>query len=359
MINVTRTYLPPLQEYVSQLERIWASGHITNNGPLVRELEAELKAYLGVRHLFFTANGTLGLQIALKSLEITGKVITTPFSYVATTGSLLWEKCIPVFADINPDDLCIDPTKVEAAVNEDTQAILAVHVYGRACNVEALEGIARRHGLKIIYDAAHAFGSALNGRALASYGDVSVLSFHATKLFHTVEGGAVITSDDELARRIRLHRAFGHISEEHFTLGINAKNSEFHAAMGLCLLPRVSDFITHRRELHVRYDALLAGLPIRLPRPVPVGFEYNHAYYPVLLPSEEALLAAKSLLMAHDIVPRRYFHPALNRLPYCQGEPCPAAESVAARVLCLPLSHQVTPDIQQTISRLLGECLAP
>lgn len=359
MINVTKTYLPPLPEYVSQLERIWASGNITNNGPLVRELEAELKTYLGVRHLFFTANGTLGLQIALRSLEITGKVVTTPFSYVATIGSLLWEKCTPVFADINPDDLCIDPEKVEAAVDKDTQAILAVHVYGHACNVKALEGIAKRRGLKIIYDAAHAFGSALNGRALASYGDVSVLSFHATKLFHTVEGGAVITSNDELARRIRLQRAFGHIGEEHFTLGINAKNSELHAAMGLCILPRVNDFISHRRELYRRYDSLLAGLPLRLPRPEQSGFEYNHAYYPVLFPSEAALLAARSLLMAHDIVPRRYFHPALNRLPYCQGEPCPAAESVAAQVLCLPMSLEITPEIQQKISRLLRECLAP
>lgn len=359
MINITRTYLPPLQDYVAQLEKVWASGHVTNNGPLVRQLEAELKAYLGVRHLFLTANGTLGLQIALKSLGIGGKVITTPFSYVATTGSLLWEKCTPIFADIDPDDLCIDPDKVEAAIDDDTQAILAVHVYGRACKVEALGDIARRRGLKIIYDAAHAFGSVLNGRALASYGDVSVLSFHATKLFHTVEGGAVITDDDELARRIRLHRAFGHIGEEHFTLGINAKNSELHAAMGLCLLPRVSDFIALRRQIYGQYDALLAGLPLQLPRTASAGLEYNHAYYPVLFPSEAALLAARSLLEAHDIVPRRYFHPALNRLPYCQGKPCPVAESVAARVLCLPLSHEVTPEIQQTIAQLLRECLAP
>jgi dTDP-4-amino-4,6-dideoxygalactose transaminase len=186
-----------------------------------------------------------------------------------------------------------------------------------------------------------------------------VLSFHATKLFHTVEGGAVVSDDDEVAHRIRLHRAFGHIGEEHFTLGINAKNSELHAAMGLCLLPRVSEFIALRQELYGRYDDLLADLPLQLPLPAPSGLEYNHAYYPVLFNSEEVLLAAKSLLEAHGIVPRRYFHPALNRLPYCRGEPCPVAESTAARVMCLPLSHEVTPEIQQNIARLLHECLAP
>lgn len=357
MINITKTFLPPLEEYTAQLERIWASGQLTNNGPLLRELEHKLRGYFGVKHLFLVANGTLGLQIALKTLGITRKVITTPFSYVATTGAILWEHATPVFCDINPDDFCIDPAKVEAAIDADTQAIMAVHVYGYACDVAALEDIAHRHRLKVIYDAAHAFGSRLGGKALAAHGDVSVLSFHATKLFHTIEGGAVITDNDDVAQRIRLCRAFGHIGEEHFTLGINAKNSEFHAAMGLCLLPRVPELISMRRDLSARYDDLLSGLPLVRPHPTMNGLEYNHAYYPVVFPNEASLLFVQAKLEANGIVPRRYFHPALNRLPYLVGEPCPVAESVAARVLCLPLSQEATPSIQNTIATLIKESL--
>lgn len=360
MINVTQTFLPPLEEYTAQLEKIWASGQLTNNGPLLKELEQKLKDYFGVKHLFLVANGTLGLQITLKALGITRKVITTPFSYVATTGAILWEQAIPVFCDINANDYCIDTAGIEAAIDADTQAILAVHVYGHACDVKALEEIACRHRLKVIYDAAHAFGSTLDGKALAAHGDVSVLSFHATKLFHTVEGGAVLTDDDTVARQIRLYRAFGHIGDEHFTLGINAKNSEFHAAMGLCLLPRVPEFIALRRDLSARYDALLAELPLTRPRPtVQRQEEYNHAYYPVVFPTETALLRAKAALEAKGIMPRRYFYPSLNNLPYRRGEVCPIAESVAARILCLPLSQQVDPKIQHTIAAAIKESLTP
>lgn len=359
MINVTKTYLPPLEEYTTYLQRIWESGQITNNGPLLKELEQRLKEYLGVKHLFLTANGTIGLQIALRALGVTGKVITTPFSYVATTGALLWEHCTPVFADINPNDFCLDPAKIEASINAETQAILAVHVYGYACDVAALDEIARRHGLKVIYDAAHAFGSRLAGRSLASYGDVSVLSFHATKLFHTVEGGAVITDDDHLAAQIRLCRAFGHIGDDYLGLGINAKNSEFHAAMGLCLLPRIQELIAMRQNLSARYDEILGDLPLQRPQASMAGLEYNHAYYPVVFPTEESLLAAMATLAARDIVARRYFYPALNRLPYRPDKACPVAESIAARVLCLPLSYKVDAGIQSVIASLLRECLVP
>lgn len=358
MINVTRTVLPPLEEYVAQLEKIWASGQLTNNGPLLRELEQKLREYLGVKHLFLVANGTLGLQIALRALGLSKRVITTPFSYVASTSAILWEHATPVFADINPRDFCIDPARVEAAIDTDTEAILAVHVYGYACDVAALEDIARRHKLKVIYDAAHAFGSTLCGTPLPAYGDVSVLSFHATKLFHTVEGGAVVTNDDEVARKIRLYRAFGHIGDEYFTLGVNAKNSEFHAAMGLCMLPRVPELIALRKTLSDQYDRLLAQLPLTRPKPVVEGLEYNYAYYPVLFPSEGTLISAKEAMEKAGIVPRRYFYPPLNCLPYRQGEVCPVTEDVAARVLCLPLSHEVTLEVQQTVAALIGESLA-
>jgi dTDP-4-amino-4,6-dideoxygalactose transaminase len=357
VINVTQTVLPPLEEYVAQLKKIWATGHITNNGPLLKELEQKLREYLGVKHLFLVANGTLGLQIGMRALGVTKKVITTPFSYVASTSAILWEHATPVFVDINDKDYCIDPEKIEAAIDPTVEAILAVHVYGYACNVAAIEDVARRRNLKVIYDAAHAFGSMLNEKPVAAYGDVSVLSFHATKLFHTVEGGAVTTNDDEVARKLRLHRAFGHIGDDYFTLGINAKNSEFHAAMGLCMLPRVAELIAARKALSQAYDRLLAGLPVVRPAPAMARLDYNYAYYPVVFPSEATLLAAKAALESADIAPRRYFYPPLNRLPYWQGEVCPIAESISARVLCLPLSDVLTTEVQEKVVRLIRECL--
>jgi len=358
MINVTKTYLPPLEEYIEQLRKIWESGHVTNNGPLLLDLEEQLKQFLGVKHLFLTANGTLGLQIALKALEVTGRVITTPFSYVATTGSLLWEQCTPVFADINESDFCIDPNRVESLLDEHTQAILAVHVYGYSCDVHALADLGERYSIPIIYDAAHAFGARLGENSLASYGDVSVLSFHATKLFHTVEGGAVITNDDNVARKIRLFRAFGHIGDEYFTIGINAKNSELHAAMGLCTLPHVQEMIEMRHRLSDAYDKLFSGLPVARPRSAEKDLIYNYAYYPVVFPNEAILLTAQSVLQSNGVIPRRYFYPSLNQLPYRHGEKCPVAEDLSPRVLCLPLSHQVTPEIQRTIANIIKESIA-
>ena len=356
MINVTKTFLPPLEEYVRHLEKIWTSGQITNNGGLLKELELRLKEFLDVKHLFLTANGTLALQIALRAMGIKGKVITTPFSYVATTGALLWEHCEPVFVDIDPQTYCIDPRKIEEAITPETEAILAVHVYGYACDVKAIDAIALRHNLKVLYDAAHTFGARLNGRSLASYGNAAALSFHATKLFHTVEGGAVVTEDDELARKMRLCRAFGHIGDDYFSIGINAKNSELHAAMGLCILPRVPEIIAFRRELSSAYDRHLQDIPLVRPKGG-VGLDHNFAYYPIVFPSETSLLEAKGAMEAAGFIPRRYFYPPLNRLPYRRGESCPVAEDISARVLCLPLSHEITISIQREITDVLRSCL--
>lgn len=357
MINVTKTFLPPLEEYVAYLEKIWRSGQVTNNGELLKELEQQLKDFLGVKHLFVTTNGTLALQLAIRALQIKGKVITTPFSYVATTGSLLWERCTPVFVDINPQNYCIDPGLIEAAIDENTEAILAVHVYGYSCDVEALEKIANKHGLKVIYDAAHAFGSSLNGKSLVSYGDISALSFHATKLFHTIEGGAIVTNDDETAQKIRLYRAFGHVGEEYFTFGINGKNSELHAAMGLCILPRINDFISLRKQLSMRYDELLNEVALVRPKSINPAFSYNFAYYPVVFDVEESLLTAQLALQTADIFPRRYFYPSLNRLPYYSLGRCPVSESIAARVLCLPLSHEITIEVQERIADIIRKSI--
>jgi dTDP-4-amino-4,6-dideoxygalactose transaminase len=349
-IMVTRATLPPLEEYVGYLEQIWSSHLLTNNGPLVRKLEDQLRDYLGSPHLWFVNNCTTALQITIKALGLQGEIITTPFSYVATTGVILWENCIPVFVDILPGDLTIDPEQIEAAITPRTCAILATHVYGFPCDVAAIEAIARRHGLKVIYDAAHAFGCRLGGRALASYGDVSCLSFHATKVFHTAEGGAVvINGDPALAERIRLMRAFGHRGDDHQCIGINGKNSELHAAMGLCNLPRLRNSLALRQTQHENYTRLLAGSPIRIPRSSATHFEYNYGYYPVILPNELTVLLVLRELAHLRIHLRRYFYPSLNRLPYVAGPACAVSDQVAVTTLCLPLSDVVTPEVQEEV----------
>jgi dTDP-4-amino-4,6-dideoxygalactose transaminase len=359
-ILVTKSTLPPLEEYSAYLERIWASGWLTNHGELVRELEEKLESYLGVPHLQYVSNGTIALQIALKLFGVGKEVITTPYSYVATTTALLWEGCKPVFVDIESETFCIDAGKIEAAITEDTEAILATHVYGYPCEVDKIAAVAKRHGLKVIYDAAHAFGTRLGGGSVLRYGDASTLSFHATKLFHTVEGGAVVVGDAELSDKVWLLKAFGHKGDDYSTVGINGKNSEFHAAMGLCNLPRVESFIRRRRVLSEQYDALLAGLELELPaRPEDLDYEldYNYAYYPVVFPSEATMLRVKAALEAQEIYPRRYFYPSLNRLPYRRGEACPVSEDIARRVLCLPLYDELAEDEVGRISRLIGEAI--
>lgn len=340
MINVTKSYLPPLSEYVQYLEGIWDRSWLTNNGPLVQELESSLSAELDGAQVQFTSNGTIALQIAIKALKLTGEIITTPFSYVATTTAILWENCSPVFVDIESKTFCIDADKIEAAITDRTSAILATHVYGFPCDVHKIEGIARRYNLKVIYDGAHAFGVRFHGRSLLTYGDISTCSFHATKLFHTIEGGAIITNDKELSEQIWLYKSFGHQGDEYYSLGVNGKNSEFHAAMGLCNLPRVSGFIDARRKLAELYFRELAGLPIHFPI-MPAELEYNFAYFPVIFESEDVMFRVKNELAEQQINTRRYFYPSLNKLPYYIGEDCPISEDISVRVLCLPFYQQL------------------
>lgn len=359
-ITVTKTTLPPLEEYVAHLEKIWAAVHVTNNGPVLRELEERLRQRLHANHLWFVNNGTTALQLALRAANVTGDVLTTPFSYVATAGAILWEHCTPVFVDIEPRYLTIDPAKLAAALTPRTTAILATHVYGFPCAVEALGDFAREHGLKLIYDAAHTFGCELHGRSLASYGDVSCLSFHATKVFHTIEGGAVVINDDEvLAERVKLMRAFGHVGDDHRSLGINGKNSELHAAMGLCILPRVDAIIAERREQFLRYHELLEDGRLVLPKPPAAGFRHNYAYCPVILPSEQVTHSILAALGASGIRARRYFFPALNQLSYLRDmSRCPVAEDIASRVICLPMSSDVTPAVQHRVADVIHDHLA-
>ena len=336
-IHITKTTLPPIADYVKYLEAIWERNQVTNNGPLVKELEESLKEYLGVKNLFFVNNGTIAIQIAIKALGLEGEIITTPFSYVATTSAIVWEGCQPVFVDIDPHTLCINPDLIEQAITPKTSAILPTHVYGIPCAVNKIEKIAHQHGLKVLYDAAHAFGVKHIGKSLTAFGDISILSFHATKLFHTIEGGAIITKDDELAHRIKYMRNFGHKGQEEFWgLGINGKNSELHAAMGLCNLPHVKELIARRKQICGWYDELLKKT--QLTKPVlPEKTEYNYAYYPVLFPNEDQLLVVKKALNDNDIYPRRYFYPSLTELPYIKSSPDLEYSSISQRVLCLPL----------------------
>lgn len=352
-INVTKTYLPPLEEYTAYLQGIWERGHLTNHGPLLQELEEKLKNYLGVKHLFVVNNGTIALQIAIKALELKNEIITTPFSYVATTSSIAWENCTPIFADIDPITLCINPDEIKKKITPSTTGILATHVYGIPCNVEAIRAIAEQNNLKVIYDAAHAFGVSYKGTSVLNYGDISTLSFHATKLFHTIEGGAIITNDDELAHKISYMRNFGHNGPEvFFGVGINGKTSEFNAAMGLCILPKVPELIEARKRISKWYDELLKNTLLEKPQ-LPEGTTYNYAYYPVLFKSEEQLLEARKKLNDNLIFPRRYFYPSLNTLNYVGNQDAPVSESVSKRVLCLPAYFDLAEDDIRRIAKAL------
>lgn len=340
MIPVTKAFLPSLDNYTDYLSRVWESGQLTNNGGLVIQLTEALESSLDVRNLLMVCNGTLALQIAIKALGLRGEIITTPCSYVATTNAILWEGCTPVFVDVDPATFCISPDLIEAAITENTTAILATHVYGYPCDVERIQQIADRHSLKVIYDAAHAFGVRLKGESLLNHGDCSALSFHATKLFHTAEGGAVVCKDAAVAKRAFLMTKFGHMGEdEYLDIGINAKMSELHAAMGLAVLPSVPEIIAARCERSAWYDELLDGLKLQRPKAV-VGLEYNYAYYPVVFATHDQMMKVRAALHAQDIFARRYFYPSLNTLTFLPDtlhSLCPVSESLAQRVLALPL----------------------
>ncbi len=353
MINVTKPFLPDMEEYIDYVKSIWERNWLTNNGPLVNDLELRLKDFLGLDHLLFLGNGTIAIQIAMKALGMKGEIITTPFSYVATTSSIVWEGCKPVFADIDPHSLCIDPAKIEERITEHTTGILATHVYGNPCDVLAIEKIAAKHNLKVIYDAAHAFGVKYKGRSIFEYGDISTTSFHSTKLFHTVEGGAVITKDHDLLKTMARMRNFGHNSPDTFDgAGINGKNSEFHAAMGLVNMKHIDAIMASRKAQAMAYDKCLANLNVTKPT-ILKGAEWNYSYYPIIFESEEILLKSIYELNGNWVYPRRYFYPSLSTLDYVDKYECPISEDISKRVLCLPMFHSLKEEDIYFISRLL------
>ena len=354
MIPVTKPFLPPKEEYLKYIDGIWNRQWLTNMGPLASQLEMELKEFLDVQHLLFVTNGTVAIQMAIKALDITGEIITTPFSFVATTSSIVWEGCTPVFVDICPDSLCIDADKIEAAITEKTQAILATHVYGNPCDVVKIEQIAKKHNLKVIYDAAHAFGVKVNGKSVFEYGHISTCSLHSTKLYHSVEGGLIITQNPDLLKKLASIRNFGISGFDSFSeLGINGKNSEFHAAMGLANLKHTEAIDNQRKKLSECYDKNLKNLKARK-----VVWHkdatQNYAYYPVVLESEELLLKIKAELDLNEIFTRRYFYPSLaSSLPYLPKVEFPITEDISKRVLCLPLYFDLTEEEIDYICRLI------
>ena len=353
MIPVTKSFLPPQEDYQAFVERAYINAWLTNRGELVQELESKLKTYLGVNHLTCTTNGTLPIQIAIKALDLSGEIITTPFSYVATTSSIVWEGCTPVFVDIDPVYLTIDETKIEAAITSKTSAILATHVFGNPCNVEVIQAIANKYNLKVIYDAAHCFGVTYKGQSIFNYGDVSTCSFHATKIFHTGEGGCWITNDKELQEKLFYHHNFGHNGPEKFHgLGINAKMSELQAAMGLSVFPYFSNIIVGRKTAVEIYIDRLKESSLQL-LTIREGTNWNYHYFPVVFSSEKKLKNVQSKMNEHGIFPRRYFFPSLNHLPYLTYTENIVSDNLSKRILCLPLFHSISESEIELVLRLL------
>jgi dTDP-4-amino-4,6-dideoxygalactose transaminase len=353
MIPVTKPFLPKEEKFQEYLDSIWDRQWLTNNGPLLNDFELKLKEYLGIDHLLFVSNGTFALQLAIKALNLSGEIITTPFSFVATTSSIVWEGCKPVYVDIDSETFNIDPSKIEAAITPQTSAILATHVYGNPCDIDAIQEIADKHGLKVIYDGAHCFGTNYKNRSVFEYGDISTTSFHATKLFHTIEGGAVFTRNPELLKKMAGMRNFGHNGPDTFSgLGVNGKNCEFHAAMGLCNLESVDEILEKRKTLSLHYYDRLSTLKARFPK-LNRNKDYNYSYFPVLFDSEELMFKCLDKLELSKIYCRRYFYPSLSTLPYVDHTAMPVCDDVSRRIVCLPLYHSLTVSDLDLICRII------
>jgi len=348
IITVTQPALPPLDEFIPYLEKIWDNKWLTNNGPFHQQFEKELADYLGVKYISVFSNGTLALITALQALRITGEVITTPFSFVATTHSLWWNNIKPVFVDIEDKYFNIDPQKIEAAITPKTTAIMPVHVYGNPCNVEEIQRIADTYGLKVIYDAAHAFGVKYKQQPILNWGDLSIMSFHATKVFNTIEGGAIICQDEKTKRRIDLLKNFGFADEVTvIEPGINAKMNELQAAYGILQLKHVDNYIAKRREIVGLYNKQLKDVKgIRIIDNTDKDVQHAYPYYPVLINAEKYGMTRDDLyfkLREHDIWGRRYFYPLISEFPTYRGLPSasvdnlPVATRVAKEVICLPI----------------------
>ncbi|HBE41176.1 MAG TPA: aminotransferase [Bacteroidales bacterium] len=357
--------MPPLEEFTVYLHQIWESRILTNNGPFHQQFEKELADYLGVKYLSLFANGTLALVTALQALKVSGEVITTPFSFVATTHSLWWNNIRPVFVDIEPERFTIDPARIEAAITPNTTAIMAVHVYGNPCYTDAIQKIADTYGLKVIYDAAHAFGVKENGVSVLNCGDLSILSFHATKRFSTIEGGAIVCHDEKTKKRIDFLKNFGFADEVTVVgPGINAKMNELQAAFGLVQLRHIDDYIIRCGKLAGLYRERLSGIKgLRLPVE-PQGVRHSHTYFPVLVDEKEygeSRDAVYERLRSYNIYGRRYFYPLISNFPTYRGLPSavpenlPVANRASGQVICLPLYPHLEAEVVETVCEVLGD----
>ncbi|MDA9233515.1 DegT/DnrJ/EryC1/StrS family aminotransferase [Flavobacteriaceae bacterium] len=353
MIPVTKPFQPPLDELNVHLQDIWKSGIFTNNGPKAQKLELELKKYLGVPDLLFLTNGTIALQLAIKALDLKGEIITTPFTYVATTSSILWEGCTPVFVDIDKETFNIDPTLIEAQITPETSAILATHVFGNPCDIDAIDFIAKKYNLKVIYDGAHAFGVKYKGESIFNYGDITTCSTHATKLFHTVEGGFVVSKNKDLMKRVAFMRNFGHNGPYEYTeVGINGKNSELHAAVGLVNLRYIKEIISERKHITEIYLSNLSSFNFKFQKWNSLSNE-NYSYFPLLLSETSNIDNFLFFLNSHDIFPRRYFYPALSSVKiFSKSNNLEISNLISSKIICLPLYTGLDP---KNVIQKIGE----
>jgi dTDP-4-amino-4,6-dideoxygalactose transaminase len=360
-IYVTQPSLAPLDEFCNLLKGVWERGILTHNGPLVQQLEKELEQKLDIPYMTVVSNGTIAIQMAIKALELQGEIITTPFTWIATVSAIKWENCTPVFCDIDAHTLNIDPAKIEACITPRTVAIMPVHVFGNPCDVEAIEAIARKHNLKVIYDAAHAIGSIYKGKSVLQWGDISATSLHATKLLNTAEGGGCITTDAELDRKLKRIRFFGHSDDKTDIIedGFNGKLTEVHAALGLANMKYFDAVLADRRQKYMLYKELLSANEALTFQAIQINGAPNYSYFPVIFPSEAILLEVEQALKANNIVPRRYFYPSVNTYTKVVApQSCPISEDIALRILCLPLYYNLAEADVQRIAGIVLETLA-
>ena len=352
-IYVTRPFIPPFEEYTELLKGPWSTGIFTHNGPLVQRLEKELCEKLSIQNLVAVSNGTIALQMAIRALDLKGEIITSPFSWIATCSSIMWEYCTPKFVDIDPDTYNIDPERIAAAITPDTCAIMPVHTFGSPCDVHRIAEVAQQHNLKVIYDAAHAVGSTVDGNSVLEFGDISATSFHATKLFQTGEGGGCIATDPDLHKRLQRLRFFGHNDQKEIVeTGFNGKMTEIHAGIGVAMIPYLEEVLAQRAEKAALYRQHLESCECLSFQKVKHG-ESNESYFSVLFDTEPRLEAALAALTAENIFPRRYFHPSLNNIKLLNGGSCPISESIASRILCLPHYYGVDEDLVEKISSIV------
>lgn len=345
-VFVTRPSLPPLEEYTDLLQQVWETGILTHNGPLVQRFEGEFSRLLGIDDFVTTTNGTVALQMAIKALELEGEIITTPFSWIATISAIKWERCVPVFCDIDPGTLNIDVNKIESLINERTVAIMPVHTFGTACDVNAIAALAKKHNLKVIYDAAHAVGTQVEGKSVFEYGDISATSLHSTKLINTAEGGGCVTQNAQLLEKLKRIRFFGHDDNKIIVEdGFNGKMTEVHAALGLANLRYYNDILSDRKDKYQKYKAGLQGNSSITFQDTANG-QTNYSYFPVIFETEDILHRVVKLLADQEIYPRRYFYPSLNlHEQVMKSVPMPVSEDISKKILCLPLFWKLNNEV--------------